>query len=170
VNGILILENAGGRIATKYFDSDLATKEAQLTFEEQLTEKVAAMPQGGPDALLFRDYVVMYKCYQDFRVFVVGTLDENELLLTTVLTTLCDTIRSLLKKELTSQLLTEHFDVVLLAMDDIVDDGMLLDLDADAIVAREAQRELASDDQSVEHSLASALALARDQFLKSMRS
>jgi hypothetical protein len=71
VNGILILENAGGRIATKYFDSDLATKEAQLTFEEQLTEKVAAMPQGGPDALLFRDYVVMYKCYQDFRVFVV---------------------------------------------------------------------------------------------------
>jgi len=86
------------------------------------------------------------------------------------LTTLCDTIRSLLKKELTSQLLTEHFDVVLLAMDDIVDDGMLLDLDADAIVAREAQRELASDDQSVEHSLASALALARDQFLKSMRS
>jgi hypothetical protein len=55
-------------------------------------------------------------------------------------------------------------------MDDIVDDGMLLDLDADAIVAREAQRELASDDQSVEHSLASALALARDQFLKSMRS
>lgn len=57
------------------------------------------------------------------------------------------------------------------AIDDIVDDGMLLDLDAEAIVSRESARELTSlDDQGVEHSLSSALALARDQLLKSLRS
>jgi len=171
VSGILLLESSGARIATKYYDPALSAQADQISFEHHLTEKIASLERHSePEVLMFRDYIIMYRCYSDFNIYVLvcycgiylsqislpcfsliwpcfapvcrivtafsslltptlcrslalifvdlqpsqGSLDENELLLATVLTTLCDTLTGLLKKTLDVKLLTENFDVVLL--------------------------------------------------------
>ncbi|EXV02906.1 clathrin adaptor complex small chain, partial [Metarhizium robertsii] len=92
VQAVLILGTEdGARILAKYYSSPHSTSgntatssnpypdlKAQKAFEKGLIEKTAK--QTG-DIILYDNRIVLYKLESDIMIYVVGSLEENEILL-----------------------------------------------------------------------------------------
>ncbi|KAJ4296130.1 Golgi-to-ER vesicle coat component [Collariella sp. IMI 366227] len=148
VNAILILSSEdGSRIFTKYYtpphqapshagassSSPYPDKTAQIRFEKALLQKTAK--QTG-DILLFDNRIVLYKMESDVALYVVGSLDDNEILLYNVLLALRDSLHLLFKQSVDKRTIIENYDLVSLAIDEICDDGVVLETDPTIIVQR----------------------------------
>ncbi|CAJ0545908.1 Ff.00g093810.m01.CDS01 [Fusarium sp. VM40] len=148
VQAILILGTEdGSRIFAKYFHSPhsapnaLASASAnpysdvksQKAFEKGLIEKTAK--QTG-DIILYDNRIVLYKMESDVMMYVVGSVDENEILLYNTILALRDSLHLLFKQSVDKRTIVENYDLVSLAIDEIVDDGIILETDPTIIVQR----------------------------------
>ncbi|AEO66151.1 uncharacterized protein THITE_2114044 [Thermothielavioides terrestris NRRL 8126] len=157
VNAILILSiEDGSRIFTKYYtpphhaaqpgaaaaatappasssQNPYPDKTAQTRFEKALLQKTAK--QTG-DILLFDNRIVLYKMESDVALYVVGSLEDNEILLYNVLLALRDSLHLLFKQSVDKRTIIENYDLVSLAIDEICDDGVVLETDPTIIVQR----------------------------------
>merc|ERR1712059_95549 len=92
----------------------------------------------------------LYKSNVDLFFYVVGSGQENELLLMSVLDCLYNSVSQILRKN-----------VDMLAMDEMIDGGMILECDPSQIVAQVAHR---SDDIPLgEQTVAQVLQSAKEQ-------
>ncbi|KAK4240786.1 putative coatomer subunit zeta [Achaetomium macrosporum] len=152
VNAILILSSEdGSRIFTKYYtpphqatqpggaapasssQNPYPDKTSQTRFEKALLQKTAK--QTG-DILLFDNRIVLYKMESDVALYVVGSVDDNEILLYNVLLALRDSLHLLFKQSVDKRTIIENYDLVSLAIDEICDDGVVLETDPTIIVQR----------------------------------
>ncbi|KAI1372711.1 snare-like protein [Hypoxylon crocopeplum] len=152
VNAIIILNvDDGTRIFAKYYSSPhhaptassnthhhqpsgpFADVKSQKTFEKGLLEKTAK--QTG-DIILYDNRIVLYKMESDVMMYVVGGVDENEVLLYNVILALRDSLHLLFKQSVDKRTIIENYDLVSLAIDEIVDDGIILETDPTIIVQR----------------------------------
>ncbi|AEO53865.1 hypothetical protein MYCTH_2088125 [Thermothelomyces thermophilus ATCC 42464] len=108
-------------------------KTSQTRFEKALLQKTAK--QTG-DILLFDNRIVLYKMESDVAIYVVGSPDENEILLYNVLLALRDSMHLLFKQSVDKRTIIENYDLVSLAVDEICDDGVVLETDPTIIVQR----------------------------------
>ncbi|KAH7329017.1 clathrin adaptor complex small chain [Stachybotrys elegans] len=145
VQAILILgAEDGARIFAKYFSpahsapnagssnpySDLKSQKA---FEKGLLDKTAK--QTG-DIILYDNRVVLYKLESDVMIYIVGGVDENEILLYNTIIALRDSLHLLFKQSVDKRTIIENYDLVSLAIDEIVDDGIILETDPTIILQR----------------------------------
>lgn len=72
---------------------------------------------------MFDDVVVVYKFIGDLMFYVTGHQAENEVILAAVLQGFYDSISLLLRNAVEKKTVLENLDLVLLAMDEIVDGG-----------------------------------------------
>ncbi len=72
---------------------------------------------------MFQGYVVVFKVIGDVAMYVCGGPDENELLLNTVLITLQDAVKTVLRGQLTYAAVMDNLDVVLIVLDELIDNG-----------------------------------------------
>ncbi|KAJ1331066.1 coatomer subunit zeta [Microdochium nivale] len=146
VNAVLILSNDGDRIFTKYYspphgtggvggraNSPYADQKAQKSFEKGLLEKT--VKQTG-DIILYDNQVVLYKSESDVMMYVVGGAGENEVLLYNVILALRDSLHLLFKQSVDRRTIIENYDLVSLAIDEIIDDGIILETDPTIVVQR----------------------------------
>ncbi|KAK7744780.1 Golgi-to-ER vesicle coat component [Diatrype stigma] len=147
VNAIIILSvDDGSRIFAKYYDAPHHAPNAsgasanpypdvksQKAFEKGLLEKTAK--QTG-DIILYDNRIVLYKMESDVMMYVVGGVDENEILLYNVILSLRDSLHLLFKQSVDRRTIIESYDLVSLAIDEIVDDGIILETDPTIIVQR----------------------------------
>ncbi|RYP80312.1 hypothetical protein DL770_006259 [Monosporascus sp. CRB-9-2] len=156
VNAIIILSiDDGSRIFAKYYDAPhhapnssgasnnpYPDLKSQKAFEKGLLEKTAK--QTG-DIILWADEeygaiddnrIVLYKMESDVMMYVVGGVDENEILLYNVILSLRDSLHLLFKQSVDRRTIIESYDLVSLAIDEIVDDGIILETDPTIIVQR----------------------------------
>ncbi|CAJ2501207.1 Uu.00g040600.m01.CDS01 [Anthostomella pinea] len=147
VIAIIILNTDGSRIYAKYYNnphhapnapsnassSPYADVKAQKTFEKGLLEKT--VKQTG-DIILYDSKICLYKMESDVMMYVVGGVDENEVLLYNVILALRDTLTLLFKQSVDKRSIIENYDLVSLAIDEIVDDGIILETDPTIIVQR----------------------------------
>ncbi|KAK1729380.1 hypothetical protein CaCOL14_002650 [Colletotrichum acutatum] len=146
VNAILILSiEDGSRLFSKYYSAphqgtqkDGQTNsypdvKSQKAFEKGLLEKTAK--QTG-DIILYDNRIVLYKMESDVMMYVVGGVDENEVLLYNVILALRDSLHLLFKQSVDKRTIVENYDLVSLAIDEIVDDGIILETDPTIIVQR----------------------------------
>ncbi|KAG5664029.1 hypothetical protein KAF25_006614 [Fusarium avenaceum] len=148
VQAILILGTEdGSRIFAKYFHSPHSAPNApasasanpysdvksQKAFEKGLIEKTAK--QTG-DIILYDNRIVLYKMESDVMMYVVGSVDENEILLYNTILALRDSLHLLFKQSVDKRTIVENYDLVSLAIDEIVDDGIILETDPTIIVQR----------------------------------
>ncbi|TVY32892.1 putative coatomer subunit zeta, partial [Lachnellula subtilissima] len=82
-----------------------------------LLEKTAKQTS---DIILYDNRIVLYKSESDVMMYVVGGVEENEIMLYNV----------------TKRTIIENYDLVALAIDEIVDDGIILETDPTIIVQR----------------------------------
>ncbi|ATY58424.1 coatomer zeta subunit [Cordyceps militaris] len=150
VQAILVLSTEdGSRIFAKYFSPPHAAPTAssvaggstnpypdtksQKSFEKGLVEKTAK--QTG-DIILYDNRIVLYKLESDVMIYLVGAADENEVLLYNTLLAFRDSLHLLFKQSVDKRTIVENYDLVSLAIDEIVDDGIILETDPTIVVQR----------------------------------
>lgn len=135
------------------------TVKEQKAFEKGLLEKTAKQTW---DVILYDNKVVVFKMESDVMLYVVGGPEENEILLYNVVLALRDSLSILLKYDPSmlkgfdyfanllarnstdKRTIHDNYDIVTLAIDEIVDDGIVLETDP-VIVASRVSRAPAQD-------------------------
>lgn len=72
----------------------------------------------------------------DLIVYLIAPSEENELMLSSALNGFIDGISLLLRHQLEKTSVIENLDMVLLALDESIDDGIILETDSNAIASR----------------------------------
>jgi hypothetical protein len=88
------------------------------------------------DIVMLDQQIAVYKLHGDATIYVLGSHDNNELVLAAALDTLQEALEILLRGHLSKRTLLENFDYVLLAIDETVDKGVLIETDAQVIATR----------------------------------
>ncbi|KAL9034765.1 MAG: hypothetical protein Q9214_006895 [Letrouitia sp. 1 TL-2023] len=189
VNAILILSTDDrSRILAKYYSAPhvpitgsssanhaginpYPTLKEQKAFEKGLLEKTVKQTS---DVILYDGRVVVFKMEGDIMLYVVGGGDENEILLFGVVLALRDALSILLKNSTDKRTVIENYDLVSLAIDEIVDDGIILEIDP-VVVASRVSKPPAQDIPSVknidlsEQGLMNAWEFGKNKFVERMR-
>jgi len=159
IKGLAILDNDGNRILAKYFDDKVfPTSKEQKAFEKNLFTKTH---KANSEIIMLDGLTVLYKSNVDLFFYVMGGGHENELMLMTVLNCLYDSISQVLRKNVEKRSLCENMDVAMLIMDEICDQGIVMESDSASVVARAALR---TDDIPLgEQTVAQVLQSAKEQ-------
>ncbi|ORZ21222.1 Longin-like domain-containing protein [Absidia repens] len=162
INAVILLDASGNRILAKYYGSEQTSLKEQKTFEKGLFEKTR-LSQG--EIILYENQVVLYRSNIDIYFYVVGSAEENELILSGMFNTFYDAVSSLLRYQVEKRTIMDNLDLVALCLDETVDRGIILDTDANAIVSRVSKPRLDMVDiPFAEQTLSQAYQTARERF------
>jgi hypothetical protein len=98
----------------------------------------------------------------------VGGLDENEVVLSMVLTAFHEAVALLLRGAVDKKTVLENLDLVLLALDEIVDRGLILETDPSTAAARASMAGADGDVPLAEQTLSRVMATAKEQIARSL--
>jgi len=133
VKAILILDNDGNRLIAKYYDESFPSTKEQKAFEKNLFNKTH---RANAEIIMLDGFTCVYRSNVDLFFYVVGSAQENELILHSVLNCFYDAISHLLKKNVEKRALLDNMDGVFLAVDEVCDHGIILESDPIAIANR----------------------------------
>ncbi|CAD7700803.1 unnamed protein product [Ostreobium quekettii] len=141
VKALALLDSDGKRIVVKYYTPEWSTVTQQAEFEKSLFSKTCKTnARGEAEIILFDDLVVVYKSLGDLTFYVTGSQSENELVLCGVLQAFYESVTLLLRSAVEKKTALENLDQVLLVMDEIVDNGLILEMDPQTVAARVGMR------------------------------
>lgn len=116
-----VLDNDGNRILAKYYDKAIfPTIKEQKAYEKNLFNKTH---RANAEIIMLDGLTVVYKSNVDLFFYVMGSTQENELILLSVLNCLFDSISLILKKNVEKRALLDNLDIVMLAFDEICHEG-----------------------------------------------
>ncbi|CAH8363671.1 unnamed protein product [Eruca vesicaria subsp. sativa] len=169
VKNILLLDSEGKRVAVKYYSDDWTTNAAMLAFEKYVftkTSKTNARTEA--EITLLENNIVVYKFAQDLHFFVTAGEDENELILSSVLQGFFDAVALLLRNNVEKMEALENLDLIFLCLDEMVDQGMVLETDANVIAGKVAMQSAEASGSLSEQTLTQAFATAREHLARSL--
>lgn len=131
LKAIIILDATGQKAIAKYFDPKTSSQQ----FERKLFVK--SKSQKIKDEILTVDGMLIVHRYAcDLHLYVVGNRNENPLILDSVLNCIVEVINSMLNKNVGAQSLREHLTEIILAMDEICENGLILETDSNLVLER----------------------------------
>ncbi|CAI5755596.1 unnamed protein product [Candida verbasci] len=145
ISSVLILDNEGKRLFAKYYkptlpetnntfsSSQFDTKEKQLKFESTLFSKINKINQ---DILIFENNLICYKQVNDIIIIFISPLSENESLVYSTLSNFNEALLILFDNSIDKLTLLEKYDLLCLCLDEIIDDGIIIEYDPATIVSR----------------------------------
>merc|ERR1712216_137144 len=146
VGAVVILDKDGGRVAGSYFEEQFRTLPQQQAFERELFRAATRQPaEGESNIFMCKGLVVVYRSHDETTFFVVGSDEENEVILANVLDALVEACRKLVSARLTTYNVMSKLEYVLLALDELGDGGTILEIEGSAIAARVSMKSTTSD-------------------------
>lgn len=133
---LLILDSDGKRILAKCFDE----KTDDRKFERKLFAKTKST-RIRDDILIIDNYLVVHRFVSDLHLYVIGNKNENPLVLDSVLNCLVESINSLLSKHVERQSVFDHMSQVILVLDEMCDNGLLLETDSNLVIERVSMKD-----------------------------
>lgn len=181
VKSVVVINHEGKRICSRFCDRvTWPDEETRRAFEMSLLRKVQSMGEsnaslvdGGIDVMEFMNYVVAFKHCDDLFMFVIGGINENELVMVEVLQALDDTLNTIMRGQVFEEAVLENLESLLLVVDELVDqEGIIMELEPEELAARVGQQGGSFIDQVPlgEQTLGQALQTARDQITRSILS
>ncbi|KAJ3019337.1 UNVERIFIED_CONTAM: Coatomer subunit zeta-1 [Siphonaria sp. JEL0065] len=164
---VIVLDSEGKRLLAKYYSPDYPTLKEQRVFEKALFDKTKKL---NSEIVLLDNQVIVYKNSHDVFIYFVGTMDENELILMSALQSFYEALSMLLGGQVEKRAILESADLVFLALDETIDDGIILESDSTQIAARVTKKD-ANEGSSIpltEQTIAQALRQAQEQFARSL--
>ncbi|CDI97605.1 coatomer protein complex subunit zeta 1 [Echinococcus multilocularis] len=145
VKAILILDNEGKRIIVKvwkytffthrqYYDNTFPSLKAQLDFEKKLFSKTSKSAYA--EITLFDGTTCVHRTTSDIYFYIIGDVNENELMLMNVLTCLHDSITQILRGNLEKKTLLDNLELIYLAVDELCDEGIIMEYDSAVLASR----------------------------------
>ncbi|GLU14338.1 hypothetical protein SLE2022_309140 [Rubroshorea leprosula] len=169
VKNILLLDSEGKRVAVKYYSDEWPTNSAKLAFEKFLfTKTLKSNARVEAEITMFDDNIVIYKFVQDLHFYVTGGDEDNELILTSVLQGFFDAVALLLRNTVDKREALENLDLIYLCLDEIVDQGMILETDTSVIAGKVAIQSLDAGAPLSEQTISQALATAREHLARTL--
>ncbi|ORM42130.1 Coatomer subunit zeta-3 [Babesia sp. Xinjiang] len=151
VDGILLLDHQGERIAVNYYQQHCAVPTnanspnnlwedvaKQKALERNLTKELdfTNAKEGSAGCRIVDGYLVNYYIAIDFAIVVLAPSSENEVLLSEVCTTLKQCLVSITDDQMNKEVLCTKLDSVFLLLDDIVDGGIIMEANHSVIIKR----------------------------------
>lgn len=165
VKSVVVLDAEGLRIAAKYYTDEFGSLKEQLEFEKDLFTKCY---RANAEIIMLDKVIAIYRSSADTFFCVTGGVEDNELILASVLQALYESMSVLLRNVIDKRTLLENFDYLLLCIDEIVDNGAILETDPSIIANRVSLRSAENDMPISEQSISQALQTARDQIARSL--
>ncbi|KAH9259472.1 hypothetical protein BASA81_002515 [Batrachochytrium salamandrivorans] len=136
ISAVLVLDSqSGSRIHAKYFSPELiGAPDKQLAFEKKLFSKSVASNE--VDVLMLEGSLAVYYMGTDVFFYVVGGVQENEIILQIVLDAFTQTLKSVLRGHLDKHTILDNLELLLLTVDEIVDRGTVLETDSAVLSKR----------------------------------
>ncbi|ODN75055.1 hypothetical protein L202_06274 [Cryptococcus amylolentus CBS 6039] len=186
VTALLILDSDGQRVLAKYYQpphqhaqgqgivadlgvgqggpgmGGLAGVKEQKVFEKGIWEKIR---RGGGEIHPLPPHLLLTRQIVDLTFIIIGPLStSNELMLFSTLNAFVDSVNLLLRGSVEKRNVLESLDLVMLAADETVDDGVILETDAAAIASRVSRPRPDTTDIVInEQTLMSAYTSIRDR-------
>lgn len=89
------------------------------------------------DIMMVEDYVAVFRCYTDMTIYVIGDAkNDNELILASVLDTIHDCFDTIFKHNIERKSLINNMTGVILVIDELIDQGIIMQLDSTTILQR----------------------------------
>eukprot|EP01059_Diplonema_ambulator_P022742 TRINITY_DN3807_c0_g1_i2.p1 TRINITY_DN3807_c0_g1~~TRINITY_DN3807_c0_g1_i2.p1 ORF type:complete len:182 (+),score=65.97 TRINITY_DN3807_c0_g1_i2:102-647(+) len=136
IQGIVLLDGENGkRLFAKYYGEPFeGALEKQRAFEEKLYAKThnggsIGSPKDGGDITLVDAHTVVFRLDPEIHMYVVGSVNENEIMISSVMVCLYDTLWELLNNHTNAfdkRDLLESFDLLVLVVDEMIDEGIIL--------------------------------------------
>ncbi|MCJ8739238.1 hypothetical protein PDJAM_G00044920 [Pangasius djambal] len=150
VKAVFILDNDGNRLLSKYYDTELyPSMKEQKNFEKNVFNKTH---KADNEIAFLEGMTIVYKSSIDLFFYVVGSAQENELMLMAVLNCLFESLNQILRKNVEKRCLLDNLDGVFLVVDEIIDGGVILESDPQQVVEKVNYR--TDDNPLSEHSVA----------------
>ncbi|NXK15447.1 COPZ1 protein, partial [Herpetotheres cachinnans] len=139
-------------LSLQYYDDTYPSAKEQKAFEKNIFNKTHRTDS---EIALLEGLTVVYKSSIDLYFYVIGSSHENELMLTAVLNCLFDSLSQMLRYDgsggstpgswgapmnVEKRALLENMEGLFLAVDEIVDGGVVLESDPQQVVHRVAVR------------------------------
>ncbi|TYJ54156.1 hypothetical protein B9479_005167 [Cryptococcus floricola] len=186
VTALLILDSDGQRVLAKYYQpphqqaqgqgvvvdlgvgqggpgmGGLGGAKEQKVFERGIWEKIR---RGGGEIHPLPPHLLLTRQIVDLTFIIIGPLStSNELMLFSTLNAFVDSVNLLLRGSVEKRNVLESLDLVMLAADETVDDGVILETDAAAIASRVSRPRPDTTDIVInEQTLMSAYTSIRDR-------
>ena len=171
VKAIFVLDSDGNRVCAKYYDKSYPSSKDQLALEKKIHLKTKnSNARLEADIILMENIVSVFRSGSDVTMYVVGSSQENEIILLTVLDATFEAVSGLLKGRVDRHVLLDNIELVLLTLDEVVDGGMILEIDTPSISNRVLMRGIDNEVPISELTISQAFASAREQFSRSFRS
>ncbi|XP_016307854.1 coatomer subunit zeta-1-like isoform X2 [Sinocyclocheilus anshuiensis] len=123
VKAVFILDNDGNRLLSKYYDPELyPSMKEQKNFEKNVFNKTH---KADHEIAFLEGMTIIYKSSIDLFFYVVGSAQENELMLMAVLNCLFESLSQMLRKNVEKRTLLDNMDGVFLVVDEIIDGGQM---------------------------------------------
>eukprot|EP01091_Cochliopodium_minus_P017838 TRINITY_DN7088_c0_g1_i2.p1 TRINITY_DN7088_c0_g1~~TRINITY_DN7088_c0_g1_i2.p1 ORF type:complete len:120 (+),score=34.55 TRINITY_DN7088_c0_g1_i2:238-597(+) len=112
--------------------------------------------------------ISVYKQTGDVYFYIIGGHDENELILENTLETIQETLNNLLRSQIDKRTILENYDYLLLAIDEIIDNGVIIETDHELVVQRVSSRSFDNELPIGELTVSQALKQAKDKILENL--
>ena len=138
MSAVIVHDNEGNRIVAKFYSAlDFPDKLSESEFEKKLCKRTKnGAVRAEAEVLMLDGFTVVFKAGTDVTFAVVGPAEENDLILVAVLDALWDAMSLLLKGVVDKRTILGHLELLLLALDELIEGGVPFELDAHAIEAR----------------------------------
>ena len=117
----------------KQQQQQLKQHQQQLKSEKTLFSKINKVNQ---DILLYDNQIIVYKQINDVSIIITSPINENECLIYSTLNNLIEALTILLNSTVDKQTIINNYDLVSLAIDETIDDGIIIEYDPATIVSR----------------------------------
>ena len=164
IKAIVMLDNDGNRILSKYYDDQLfAGVKEQRVFEKTLFTKTH---KANGEIIMLDNLTIVYRSSVDLYFYVIGSTSVNELILVSLLNCFYESVSLVLRRNVEKKTLLDYMDSVILVLDEICDNGIILETDSSNIIQRMCLRE--TEVPLGEQTVFDVLKLARDQLKSSV--
>ncbi|KAM4622298.1 coatomer subunit zeta-2-like [Discoglossus pictus] len=120
-------------VEVHYYDHTFPSLPEQQAFEREIFQQAQ---RSGSEVLLVDGVTALCQRFPDITCYIVGGPEENELMLLTALTCMCDSLCHMLRKNMDRSSLLENMDTAFLILDEIIDQGVILESDSQQVVQR----------------------------------
>ena len=166
IRAFLLIDLDGKRIYSKYYEKNPTLSLAkQQDIETRVAKSVAT--KGNNDLFLLDKYVVLYKQLSDVIVAMLTDPQENEIFVQMALNCIVDGFDRIFERGFDKKIALEYYDKIAIAIDEVIDDGIILETNSEALADRVNFKNIEGGESSgfSEISLSSALNFAKGSLL-----
>jgi len=179
---VLVLDIDGERLATRYNTGSrdiFPDIKSQMAFEKRIIQKLPKPAQRNDaraevtDVAIIDDHLVIFKSMNDVFVCVVSSTQENEMILMQLVdglfASLSSTVcTSLFAQGLSKRAVLEGMEMTILILDEVQDDGVVMEIEEEKIVARVKMHASTGDTQNTSDAFAKATESTKNKILGSL--